>query len=80
MTTSQGLTSYSITITAKVKINTCNVEVKLYDDNGKVIFSDTQTKNDLLKGASYTYTFDFGFVNALSADEINYKITGKCVD
>ncbi len=79
VTTSQGLTSYTITITAKVKINACNIEIKLYDENGKVIYSDTQTKNDLLKGSSYTYTFDFGFVNALSADKINYKITGKCV-
>ena len=80
VSTSQGLTSYSITITAKRKINSCNIELKIYNHNGEVIYSDTQTKNDLLNGFSYTYKFDFGFTNALSANEVSYIITGKCVD
>ena len=78
VSTSQGLTSY--TITANVKINACSVKLKIYDNSGKVIYSDTRTKNDLLEGSSYTYKFDYGFGNALLAEKISYRVSGKCVD
>lgn len=80
VSTSQGLTSYSITITPNKKLNSCNVQLTLYDSKGNVIYSDTITKNDLMKNSSYTYTFDFGFTNALSGSKVSYKVTGKCVD
>ena len=78
--TSQGLTSYSITITPNKKINSCNVQLTLYDSKGNIIYSDTITKNDLMRNSSYTYTFEFGFTNALSGSRVSYKVTGKCVD
>lgn len=75
---SQGLTTYTITIYAKNTIKYCNVEVKLYDDQEKLLYADTQTKNNLIKGSSYAYTFDFGVTNAISGSLVYYKITGKC--
>ena len=80
VSTSQGLTSYSVTIIPNKKINSCNVQFNLYDSKENLIYSDTITKNDLIKNSSYTYTFDYGFTNALSGSKISYKITGKCVD
>ena len=80
VSTSQDLTSYSITITPNKKMNYCSVEVKLYDKNGKLLYSDTITKNDLKVGSSYTYTFNFGFTNSLTGSKIRYNVSGKCVD
>lgn len=76
-TTSQDLTSYSITITPNTSIKTCEIELKLYDSSGKLLFSDTQTKESLKKGNSYTYTFNFGFVNSFSGSYVRYNVTGK---
>ncbi len=75
---SQDLTACSITITAKTKITTCTVQCTLYDKNGKVLYSDTMTNPNLAKDLSYTYTFDFGFMNALTGSKVQYQITGKC--
>lgn len=79
VSTSEDLTAYSITIKPKTSFNYCTVEVKLYDKNGNVIYSDTMTKQDLNEGSSYTYTFNYGFVNALSGSRISYNVSGKCV-
>ena len=76
--TSQDLTSISITITPNKKLNSCNVEITIYNSKGNLIYSDTITKNDLMENSSYTYTFDFGFTNSLTASKFSYKITGKC--
>lgn len=80
MTSKEGLTSYTITIVPNVKMNTCSVELKLLDSKGNVIYADTITKSDLKKGSSYSYTFEFGFINTLSGSKVSYKVTGKCVD
>lgn len=80
ISTSEGLTSYTITITPNKKINSCNVQLTLYNSKGEIVYSDTITKNDLMKNTSYSYKFDFGFINALSGSKVSYKVTGKCVD
>lgn len=76
--TSQGLTSYSLTITPKLNIDECTIELRLYNSKNQKIFSDTISKYNLKKGSSYLYTFDFGFVNSLSGNYVEYNITGKC--
>lgn len=76
-TTSQDLTSYSVTVTPNKNIDICEIECILYDINGKVLFSDTITKENLKKCSSYTYTFDFGFVNSLTGNNVKIYITGK---
>lgn len=76
-TTSQDLTSYSITITPKTDIDTCEIQLYLYNSNGQKIYSNTISKSNLKKDYSYTYTFDFGFVNSLTGDNVKYTITGK---
>ena len=77
-TTSQGLTSYNITIKPKLDVKSCDVTISLSNSSGKEIYSDTITKTELKKGNSYTYTFDFGFINSLSGYKVKYSITGKC--
>ncbi|MBE6132974.1 MAG: zinc ribbon domain-containing protein [Erysipelotrichaceae bacterium] len=77
-TTSQDLTSYSITIVPNKYFDKCEIELKLYNSSGKNIFSDTISKQNLKKNSSYTYTFDFGFVNSLTGSSIRYTVTGKC--
>ena len=80
VSTSQDLTTYSVTIRPNTKFNSCTVECKLYNSKGRVIYSDTITKEDLMANSSYTYTFNFGFTNSLSGSKIEYKVSGKCVD
>ena len=70
--------SYSVTITPKTNFNSCTVECVLYNSKGEIIYSDTITKEDLKSYSSYTYTFDFGFVNSLVGNKVKYNITGKC--
>lgn len=77
-TTSQDLTSYSITIVPELDFKSCTIELTLYNSKNKEIFSDTLTKSNLRKDSSYTYTFDFGFINALSGNSVSFNITGKC--
>ena len=76
-TTSQGITTYSVSITPKRNIASCDVELKLYDDDGAVLYADTITKTDLKKGSSYTYTFEFGVLNSLSGKRVKYNISGE---
>lgn len=76
--TSQGITSYTITITAKTSIDEFTVSCTLYDVNNERIYSDTMTKTNLIDGASYTYVFDYGFIKALSGSYVRYNVTGKC--
>lgn len=76
-TTSQDLTSYSITVTPERDIRSCDIQLALYNSKGEKLFSDTISKNNLEKGRSYTYTFDFGFVNSLTGNKVNYSISGK---
>ena len=75
--TSQGLNSMTVIITPNVKIEKCEVAFTLYDSNGNKIYSDTVEKTNLTKGSGYAFTFDYGFVNALSGSRVSYKITGK---
>lgn len=77
-TTSQDLTSYQITIVPERDINSCTISLMLYDKNDKSLFSDTMTKYDLAENKSYTYTFEFGFINSLSGNHVEFNITGKC--
>ena len=75
----QGLTTYTITITPLVNINSCNVNLTLYNRKGEALYSDTQSKTNLIKGNSYSYTFEYGVLNSLTGSSVQYKITGKCV-
>lgn len=77
-TTSQDLTAYQITIAPKQDFKSCSISLTLYDKNNTKLFSDTITKNDLTKNKSYTYTFEFGFINSLSGTNITFNVTGKC--
>lgn len=77
-TTSQDLTSYQLTIVPKKDINSCTISLTLYDKNDKKLFSDTITKYELKKNDSYTYTFEFGFLNSLSGNYIKFNVTGEC--
>ncbi len=77
-TTSQDLTSYSITIVPELDFKTCTIELTLYNSKDKEIFSDTLTKSNLRKNSSYTYTFEFGFINSLSGSSVSFNVTGKC--
>ena len=77
-TTDQDLTSYRITIVPNRKIDNCDIELTLYDSNGKKLFSDTIQKTDLKEGNSYTYTFDFGYINSLSGCKVKFNSTGRC--
>ena len=77
-TTSQDLTSYRITVIPKRDIDNCDIQLTLYNSKGEKLFSDTISKTNLKEGSSYTYTFDFGFVNSLSGSKVEYTITGKC--
>lgn len=76
-TTSQDLTKFTIIITPNVNIKSCEVYLTLYDDNGAILYADTISKTDLKKGNRYSYTFDFGFVNSLYADNVEYSIKGR---
>jgi len=76
-TTDQGLSSYSVTITPKTNIKVCDVELKLYDKEGSVVFSDTITKNELKEGKTYTYVFEFGVLNALSGKSVKINVSGE---
>jgi len=73
---SQDLTSYSITLTPYEDIERCEIELFLYNSNGQLIYSDTITKYDLKEDSHYTYTFNFGFTNSLSGRQVKYYITG----
>lgn len=75
--TSQGMTSYTITIVPNRKIKSLSVSLILYDDNNNQIFADTISKTDLLSGSSYSYTFDFGFLNSLSGSSVRFSFNGK---
>jgi len=77
-TTSQDLTSYRITVIPLRDIDSCNIQLTLYNSKGEELFSDTISKTNLKEGSSYTYIFDFGFINSLSGSEVIYNITGKC--
>lgn len=55
ITKSEGLTSISFTITPRVKMNTCTIEFKLLDSKENIVYSDTISKSDLMKGSSYIY-------------------------
>ena len=74
----QEAASYRITITPRVDIDTCNVELKIYDDNGKQIYANTLTKSNLKEDSSYSFSFDYGLNTAFSGDKIRYKVTGTC--
>lgn len=74
--TSQGITSYSVTVTPKHNFDRCDVEFTLYGSNGQKLYSDTISKTDLKEGRSYTYTFDFGVANAISGYEVECEISG----
>lgn len=80
ITKSEGLTSISFTITPRVKMNTCTIEFKLLDSKENIVYSDTISKSDLMKGSSYTYTFKYGFTSALSGSKYSWRVSGKCVD
>ena len=74
----QEAASYRITITPRVDIDTCNVELNIYDDNGKRIYANTLTKSNLKEDSSYSFSFDYGLNTAFSGDKIRYKVTGTC--
>ena len=76
-TTDQGLTTYQVTIYAETNIKTCDVELKLYNNAGDVIYVNTISKSNLKKGKSYTYVFDFGVADALSGSRVSLDITGE---
>ena len=78
ITTSQGVTTFMVTVTPERNFIECDVEVTLYNSKGKKIYSDTISKENLKKGSSYTYTFNFGVINSLSGYEVKYDIDGKC--
>lgn len=80
ITRSEGLTSISFTITPKVKMKTCTIEFNLLDSKENALYSDTISKNDLMKGSSYTYTFKYGFTSALSGSKYSWRVSGKCID
>lgn len=80
ITKSEGLTSISFTITPRVKMNTCTIEFKLLDSKENIVYSDTISKSDLMKGSSYTYTFKYGFTSVLSSSKYSWRVSGKCVD
>ena len=80
ITKSEGLTSISFNITPRVKMNTCTIEFKLLDSKENIVYSDTISKSDLMKGSSYTYTFKYGFTSALSSSKYSWRVSGKCVD
>lgn len=77
-TTSHDLTSYRITVIPNRDIDNCDIQLTLYSSKGEKLFSDTISKSNLKEGNSYTYLFDFGFVNSLSGNRVKYNITGKC--
>ncbi|MBQ9782351.1 MAG: hypothetical protein IJW26_04110 [Clostridia bacterium] len=77
-TTSQGLTSYTITITPKVDMTNCDVMLKLYSSSNEEVYADTISKTNLKKGNSYSYNFEFGFMNALVGNSVRLNVTGKC--
>ena len=78
ITTSQGLTSYSITVTPVININTCTIECTVYDDDGRKVYINTITKTDLQKQKSYVYKFEFGVEVAFVADRVSYNVSGYC--
>lgn len=78
ISTYQEAASYRITITPRVDIDTCNVELNIYDDNGKQIYANTLTKSNLKEDSSYSFSFDYGLNTAFSGDKIRYKVTGTC--
>ena len=61
-------------------MNTCTIEFKLLDSKENIVYSDTISKSDLMKGSSYTYTFKYGFTSALSSSKYSWRVSGKCVD
>ncbi len=75
--TSQGLTTYTVTITPKTDIKTCTVEFKFMNSNGAVVYADTITKTNLNKGSSYSFTVELGVVGALQSSQVRYTVTGK---
>ena len=79
VSTSQGVSSYTVTITPKYKFNSCSVLCQVYDDNGKVIYGNTITKTNLAKNNPYSFTFEFSLTVMLSADKLSYRVSGKCV-
>ncbi len=76
--TSQGLTSYTITITPKVDMTNCDVMLTLYSSGNEEVYSDTISKTNLKKGNSYSYKFEFGFMNSLVGNNVRFNVTGKC--
>ena len=76
--TSQGLTSYTITITPKVDMTNCDVMLTLYSSSNEEVYSDTISKSNLKKGNSYSYNFEFSFMNSLVGNSVRYNVTGKC--
>ena len=77
-TTSQDLTGYLVTIVPKTDMNNCDVELKLYNYGGELVFTDTISKTNLKKDNSYTYHFEFGIVNSLFGSSVRIAVTGKC--
>lgn len=73
---SQDLTSYTVTITPTIAIKTFTVALTLYNSKGSSLYSDTQSKSSLSRYTSYSYTFDFGFVNSFSGSYIRCFYTG----
>ena len=73
---SQDLTSYTVTVSPTIAIKTFSVALSLYNSKDAVIFSDTQSKSSLSKGSSYSFKFDFGFVNSFSGSYIRCSYSG----
>ena len=61
----------------RIFLGSNGVAVTLYDSDGSTIYSDTLTKTNLLKDNSYSYKFDYGFLNALSGSRYRTQVTGK---
>lgn len=74
----QDLTSYKIVLVPNRNIENCDIELALYNSNDKIIYTETISKTDLKKNASYTYNFEYGFVNSFKGTYVKYNITGKC--
>lgn len=77
LTKQQDLTAYLIMATPKTNIKEMTIELKLYNKNDQLVYSDTITKYNLSKNSTYTFKFDYGFTSSLTGSYVKYNITGK---
>lgn len=76
----QSVSSITINFTVNVKIKVISIKVDFLSSDDKLIFSNTKSLTDLVKGQNYSIKFGIDFWDSLSVSKTSAHVVNGTVD